>query len=350
MTATTDDAPTDPRGQFQHELDWTMDDQTLTLDAPKERPGPVVLRNNATLDGRGCTVWAREGPVVRVIAERAVLKDLRIEYTGPDGGVALSADHAGITLDNVTVRGAVVGLAVEAGEWRYPHQLNLGTVLPGVPHAVRLRVVVPVPCQLSSEVAGVTLTPRTLAPGAHEVRLLIEPLSKDTLVCGTLTIKTAFLRREIVLNAHALAPAAGLPPPASQQERVVWEPPDWATAATAARSAPVVAPPVPPPAVPRKTPVADASGSPVVPPPPLPPWVVSPPVVPSKPRVRTTTGPLLGGAFSSPRIDPPPAVPPPVAEVPPPVVEPPPKPKFKPASSIPLWAQPPKPPAPPPPT
>ncbi len=343
----TDDAPTDPRGQFQHELDWTMDGQTLALDAPKERPGPVVLRNNATLDGRGCTVWAREGPVVQVIAERAVLKDLRIEYTGPDGGVALSADHAGITLDNVTVRGAVVGLAVEAGEWRYPHQLNLGTVLPGVPHAVRLRVVVPVPCQLSSEVAGVSLLPRTLAPGAHEVRVLIEPLSKDTLVCGTLTIKTACLRREIVLNALALAPATGLSPPASQQERVVWEPPDWAAVTSAARGAPPVAPPVV-----LKPPGANASGSPVVPPPPLPPWVVPPPVMPSKPKLRPVTGPLLGGAFSSPRIDPPATpVPPPVAEVPPPVAEPPPvvppKPKFKPAGSVPLWAQPPKPPAPP---
>ena len=322
----TDDAPTDPRGQFQRELDWTMDGDTLALDAPKERPGPVVLRNNATLDGRGCTVWSQQSPVVRVIAERATLKDLRIEYTGPDGGVALSADHAGITLENVTVRGEVVGLAVEAGEWRYPHQLNLGTVLPGVPHAVRLRVVVPVPCQLSSEVAGVTLTPRTLTPGAHEVRVLIEPLSKDTLVCGTLTIKTAFLRREVVLNALALAPAPGLPPPATQQERVVWEPPDWGAVTTAARSVPAVAPPVVP----------------------LPAWVVPPPVVPSKPRLRATTGPLLGGAFSSPRIDPPTPPPPPVAEVPPPVVEPPPKPKFKPATGVPSWAQPPKPPVPPP--
>jgi len=343
----TDDAPTDPRGQFQHELDWTMDDETLSLAARQERPGPVVVRNNATLDGRGGTVWAQAGPVVRVTAERATLRDLRIEYTGPDGGVALSADYDGITLENVTVRGAVVGLAVEAGEWRYPHQLNLGTVLPGVPHAVRLRVVVPVPCQLSSEVAGVTLTPQTLPPGAHEVRVLIEPLSKDTLVCGTLTIKTAFLRREIVLNAHALAPAAGLPAPATQQERVVWEPPDWGAVTSAPRGAPVVprSAPVVAPAVVTKTPGADASGSPVAPPP-LPAWVVSPPV-PSKPRLRPVTGPLLGGAFSSPRVEPPP---PPAVEVSPPVVEPQPKPKpkFKPATGVPLWAQPPKPPVPPP--
>ena len=103
-----DDPPTDPRGQFQRELDWTMDDETLALDAPKERPGPVVLRNNATLDGRGCTVWAQAGPVVRVSAERAVLRDLRIEFTGPDGGVALAVDHPGLTLENVTVRGATI--------------------------------------------------------------------------------------------------------------------------------------------------------------------------------------------------------------------------------------------------
>ncbi|MBX9580186.1 MAG: hypothetical protein K2X87_07735, partial [Gemmataceae bacterium] len=225
--------PEQARAELQHLLDGAGTDEVVEIDPPRERPGPVVVRSGLTLDGKGCTIWGLAGPVVVVKGANAVLKNLRIEHTGdradagPAAGVALWVEGPGLALENVTVRGAVAGLAAEEGEWRYPHQLTLGSLAAGMPHALRLRVVVPVPCQLTSEVAGVTLEPRTLSPGAHEVRLRTEGMMRDTLVFGTIGIKTAFLRREIVLNAHFLAPADGLPPPATDQDRVVWGPPDW---------------------------------------------------------------------------------------------------------------------------
>lgn len=229
MSASTDQA----RLAFQEQLDWTMDEETLVLDLPRERPGPVVIRNRIVLDGKGCTLWSRSGPVLSVLSEKVVLKNLRLECTadgsdeGPHAGLALLAEGHELTLEGVTVRGAVKGLAAEDGDWRYPHQLNLGALAFGMEHTVRIRVVVPVACQLSSNISGLSIEPRTLAPGVHEVRFEIEQMMRDTLVCGTIGIKTKLLRRVFVLNAHILAPAVGLPEPNRKQNRLVWQPSDW---------------------------------------------------------------------------------------------------------------------------
>ena len=330
---------------FQHQLDWTLEGETLLLDLPRERAGPVRVLNAITLDGDGCTVWAQTGPVVHIVSGGVTLRNLRIEQTGDDSGrgVALKVDHPDVELDRVTVRGAVVGLNAEEGAWRYPHQLNLGTVAPGAAHTVRLRVVVPVPCKLTAEVSGVTVRPRSLAPGRHEVQVVIEAMRADTLVSGTLTIETAFLRREIVLNAHALAPAAGLAPPAVS-DRLVWQPEDWdAALAPAPAPSPPPVPKAPTPPVPpqprRPTALHPDAGHPPPPPTANPPAPVAPPVPPSPPvrGLRSVKGPLLGALFTSPPVGEPP---PPEAAAPTAPPEPPPavkKPKSPPA--IPSWAK-----------
>ncbi|MBA4064900.1 MAG: hypothetical protein C0501_14535 [Isosphaera sp.] len=365
--------PDQARADLQHLLDGAADGDVVRIDPPRERPGPVVVRSGVTVEGAGCTVWGQTGPVVIVRGPNAVLKDLRIEHTadgadaGPAPGVALWVEGAGLGLENVTVRGAVVGLAAEAGEWRYPHQLNLGGLAAGMPHDLRLRVAVPVPCQLTSEVAGVVLEPRTLGPGCHEVRLRAEAMLRDTLVFGTIGIKTAFLRREIVLNAHFLSPADGLPDPARGQGRVVWEPPDWAGLVAAGPPAVAAAPSVlptpaipnpPPRAVPDIPPPPEARPAAAAPPPPAvspPPAPVPPPVVaaprapaspPPPPTMRPTKtikGPLLGSLFTSPPVKSPPvAASPPPPESPPPAA---PKPLKKPGLTL-GGAFAPKPPAP----
>jgi hypothetical protein len=380
MTPTQDQA----RDQFQRQLDAAGGDDTLVLDPPLERTGPVVVRKPLTLDGRGGAIWGWTGPVVRVTAPHVTLRNLRIEYTadqpdeGPNAGVALRVEADHLTLENVTVRGTVVGLAAEAGEWRYPHQLNLGAVAHRVPHSLRVRMAVPVPCQLTSEIAGVKLHPSSLTPGAHEVRVQLDPLMADTLLFGTIAIKTAFLRREIVLNAHVLAPVEGLPAPSADPDRIVWQPADWdallaggVPLAPPPTSMPVSPPPVPEPEPIRLAPVVSVQpgpsvpvakpvsgrGGPVItltpddtpataslppaptvsltpdtptppqpppvvsrvtpsPPPPPPPPNVTPPVI--SPPVRSTklksvSGPLLGGAFGNPPgstpVSPPPSAP-----------------------------------------
>jgi len=334
------------RAQFQDELDLSLDGETVELGAPRERPGPVVIRNPILLDGHGCTIWAQAGPVVTVVGSNVVLKNLRIEYTadgtdeGPNKGLALRVDGAGLSLDNVTVRGTVIGLPAEEGEWRYPHQLNLGALAAGQAHAVLVRLVVPVPCQLTSEIAGVQLEPRTLAPGAHEVRIRVEQMMRDTLVSGTIGIKTAFLRREIVLNAHMLTPTEGLPDPARDQDRLVWQPTDWDALVAAGprvpppasipvtRPAPLPPPPLQPVASPPPVPVPQPVASPPPPayvPPPPPPYVPPPAPLPplaNKPPAPKPTTRIKSSLPSSLFTSPPVTSQPPVPE-PPPVHSPP---------------------------
>jgi len=349
MTPSTDKA----RLAFQEQLDWTMDDETLTLDLPRERPGPVVIRNRIILDGKGCTLWAQAGPVLSVLSEKVVLRNLRIEFTadgadeGPHAGVALLSDGAGLTLEGVTVRGTVKGLVAEEGEWRYPHQLNLGALAYGMAHTVRVRVVVPVQCQITSEISGLSIEPRMLKPGAHEIRIEIEEMMRDTLVSGTIGIKTKFLRREIVLNAHILSPAVGLPEPARDQDRLVWQPNDWAEFS---KNGVQLAPPPPTEPVSLAPPVPLAPLGPVAPPvsaskdwqPEPIALVPAPPVIPvvapiPNRKKRPISGPLLGDLFRSPPVvnpSKPLETPDPVAELPTPepAAEPPSPPVMKPAT------------------
>ncbi|MGL6076677.1 MAG: hypothetical protein ACRC8S_21180 [Fimbriiglobus sp.] len=339
--------PNTPEQVFQEQLDWTLDGETLALDGARERAGPIRVLNAITLDGQKCTIWSRVGPVVHVVSAGATIRDLRIECTSdvPGEAVALRVDHPDVSLERVTVRGTVVGLKAEEGTWGYPHQLNLGTIAPNQNHTARIHVVVPVPCKLTSEIAGVTLSPRTLTPGRHEVRISIEAMRADTLVCGTLTIETAFLRREMVLNALALTPVDGLAPPVPP-DALVWQAPQSDTPVAVApapppppprsvpvapppRSVPVAPPPVavaPPPVAPPKLPPVVVAPPPTLPPvvvapPTLPPVVVAPPPVavptpsatlPPKPPVprgslRSIQGPLLGSLFTSPAASPPPS-------------------------------------------
>lgn len=254
--------------------------------------------------------------MLHVVSGGVTLRNLRIEQTGDESGqgLALKVDHPDVELDRVTVRGAVFGLKAEEGVWRYPHQLNLGTVAPDATHRIRLRVVVPVPCKLTSEVSGVKVRPRSLTPGRHEVVVEIEAMRADTLVSGTLTIETAFLRREIVLNAHALAPAVGLATPA-KSERLIWQPEDWET--------PTI-----------ETPPPTHEMTPKIPKPNL----------PVRSTLRSVKGPLLGSLFSSPLVGttPPKAEPTPetaaimtmIPDPPPTVIK-----KHKPPITLPSWAK-----------
>lgn len=343
--------PERARDEFQRQLDAAVPDTVLVLEAPLERPGPVTIRQRLTLDGRGCTIWGREGPVVRVQAANVTLKNLRIEYTAddPEGGVALLTDAGGLTLENVVVRGAVVGLKAEEGEWRYPPQLHLGTLAPRMAHTLKVRVAVPVPCQLSCNVSGLRLEPASLTPGMHEVRFHLDEMMPETLVYGTLAIQTAFLRREITVNGRVRAPADGLSPPISERDRVIWTPADWdrlfvegLRVSSAPQSVPISLTPAtdksvasaddvveltpePAPPTPKKPstkePLTKEKGTAkkpapvVVAPPPSPPVIVVPPapvappsavpIVPRPTGLTTVKGPIINpGVFGSPPVSP----------------------------------------------
>src|ERR1700682_421577 len=194
------------RGIFQRDLDALPDDGTLTL-LPREYPGPVVLNHPLVIDGQSSTVWALNGPVISCEADGIILRNLRIEITGGTGTGRVE-DHCalkvspgcGITLENVEVRGSVIGLWQEEGDWHIPNSLPIGSVPFSSELDLIVRMWVPVPCEISSKISGVLVQPQKLEPGANEITLHIERIAKDTLLNGTLTISTPNLKRSIAVN------------------------------------------------------------------------------------------------------------------------------------------------------
>jgi len=224
------DAHEQMRDQFQEELDALHPGGTLQLSGPRERPGPVeIARRGVTIDGQGITLWSMRGPALAVRADRVVLKNIRVEYTGETGSgpieeeCAIEVSGSGVSFENVEVRGAVIGIPQEEGDWRYPTTLYLGRLAHGMEHHLIVQMIVPVPCQLTSNISGLELEPANLTPGAHDVKIHIERFPRDTLLNGTILLTTAFLKRRMEFSAHIMEPRPGDEPPDTEQGRIVWK-------------------------------------------------------------------------------------------------------------------------------
>src|ERR1700730_102460 len=220
------------RGIFQRDLDALPDDGTLTL-RPREYPGPVVLGHQLVIDGQGSTVWALNGPVISCEADGITMRNLRIEITGgTDTGrvedrCALKViPGCGITFENVEVRGSVIGLWQEEGDWHYPHSLQIGSVPFSSELDLILRIWVPVPCEISSKISGLLVQPQKLEPGANEITLHIERIAKDTLLNGTLSISTPNFKRSIAASGY-ISSSRSKKPRSKKTMQVVWQPDEW---------------------------------------------------------------------------------------------------------------------------
>jgi biopolymer transport protein ExbD len=259
---------------LQARLDSLRPGETLQLDpAKREHPGPLVVRAPVVIDGQGATLWAALGPVLVIEADGVTVQDLNVEVTGKEGTVEGEAACAvkvqpglSVNLQGVSVRGTVLGLAGEEGDWSYPRGLTLGTLKPGKAHEFRARLVLPVPCRLVSQLPELEVTPAEAKPGLVEVSLKVAPLAPGARVRGEIWLQSARLVRRIqiigtvaeaeppiVPVAPVLAPS---PPPEHPQESRL--PP---TPTPARVGAPAPAPP--PPREPKPAPVPPA-GSPAV--------------------------------------------------------------------------------------
>lgn len=217
---------------LQQEIDSQPDNATLTL-RPRgfECEGPLVINRSIILDGQGATIWVLKGPVVSIQSDRVSLRNLRIEVTGEEGSsnpeencAILVKSGENLQFDDVEVRGTVMGLPAEEGEWKYPNPLHIGQLAHGSEHDLLLRIIVPVACKIVSDVSGIEIEPRNLTPGLNEIRIHIEKLPKDTFIDGSIFLVSASLKRRIALTAHILSLPNSqiLPIP-----NIVWEPEDW---------------------------------------------------------------------------------------------------------------------------
>ncbi len=296
------------RARLQRELDNASPNTAVAL-LPQEYPGPVVINHGLILDGQGSTIWALKGPVISCRASGITLRDLRIDVTG-DAETSQGEDQCAIKVEpgctpvfeNVEVRGSVAGIYGEEGDWRYPHSLQIGSVAFGSEHDLIMRVWVPVPCEILSKISGLEIQPHHLQPGTNEVMLHIERIAKDTLLSGALYLKTASLRRSIMVNGRVVATKGRKSRSKKPAEpSIVYQPTDWET--LLARPRPQVAMPLPPPP----------------PPPPDPSSIVSPGQEGNEPRVESETSWELTKPSSTSVHWPPPS---PVTPPPPPPLPP----------------------------
>lgn len=215
---------------LQEQLEALPKDAVAAM-TPREYAGPVTIKRPLTLDGQGATIWARQGPVVTLKAEGIVLRNLRIEMTGdlferkPEESCALFCKSSkGLKLENVEVRGTVMGLPKEEGIWRLPETLPLGQIAANVAHEFRIQIMVPVSCRLAADKPDVIITPGNLPAGDHEIKLRLAPQPRDTWLNIALLIATGMVMRRIVLTAHLVAGHEGHFIPVHGRGQLVWEP------------------------------------------------------------------------------------------------------------------------------
>lgn len=217
---------------LQEKLDSLQKGTTLQLWPPHgEYQGPVVIHRPLTIEGEGATIWALTGPVLLINSGGVKLRNLRVEVTGEPRGdsqqqcAIFVKSGQNLQLNDVEVRGLVMGLPEEEGGWNYPKSLHLGKLAYGKEQDLLLRMIVPVECGIVSSIHGLRFEPQRLNPGRNEIRLHIDKLPEDTLINGTIFLATSSLKRRITLTAHILS----LPDQdvVNSEEGVVWEPEDW---------------------------------------------------------------------------------------------------------------------------
>jgi stress response protein SCP2 len=179
-----------------------------------EFQGPITIDKPLVLDGSAAVIWAQNGPVVRVTSGGVTLRDLEIEATAPDPGphfdVALWVDDgAGTVLQNVRVRGEIVGIPAAQGDWKLPPVLNLGRFAARQSNSFGFEVEVPQPCDLKTSVAGIAVLPHHLEAGRNRVEIQVNGIGADIFLAGHIEILSGGVGRTIPLSGHS---ASGVSP------------------------------------------------------------------------------------------------------------------------------------------
>ncbi|MEX2215222.1 MAG: hypothetical protein WD768_13905 [Phycisphaeraceae bacterium] len=287
---------------LQRMLDALRGGETAELEPhlfPREIKGPISIKKPITLDGCNVTLWAIKGPVLSIETPGVMLRNMMIEVTGNHAGDGSEAACAirvygakSIKVENVEVRGAVIGLREEEGSWRYPASLSLGRLSWDKDYDLVARIEVPVACKVSSNVDGLRITPSTIGPGIVDLHLHIQAhdIRRDTLLHGAIHLQTANLKRRINVSGHVLEEDPRFPVAA-----LLWDPSGVPTAPPSVgdeseAEIEEVAPAPAAPTAPTETRIDPASVPPVYPPsdpnasvPPAPPRSSAPPARPTPP-------------------------------------------------------------------
>ncbi len=201
-------------GPAQTLIDESLADGTVAFGHPSvhgEVKGPVILRKRLVLDGKGSTLWARRGPVLLLTEDGTIVKNLQVEVTEGGDGVdeacaIMVLPGRRVFFENVEVRGSVWGIPGEEGEWHYPATLQLGLLGSRYNYSFSVEVRVPVSCEVSTSVSGLSVEPALLPAGVGMLVLHAKGgnFLNDTVLYGRLVLETPNFKRVIVIGGHVV--------------------------------------------------------------------------------------------------------------------------------------------------
>lgn len=209
---------------LQELLDRSSKLSCIELEPKKEYRGPAIIGRSITIDGKDATIFAQEGPVITIDSNGVCLKNLRVEVTDytadPIKRRAIDV-RAGARVDfeNIRVRGRVTG--VQEGTWDYPHSLDLGCFPYGKPYFFNVPIMVPVHCEMSSDIDDLEFHPREIDPGAKSIDIEVCAIAPDTSIDGFIYITSGPIRRMISVHGHSVKAVSeyGVIKPAVEEER-----------------------------------------------------------------------------------------------------------------------------------
>ena len=218
---------------IQQLIDSLGSGETLELPSNREIKGPAVIRTPIIINGRGATLWCPRGPVLSIETDGIVLRNLNIEITGKEEKLHSDEAYAliispnrNVQCNDVTIRGKVKGLREEEGDWHYPRSIRLETLKPEQHHEFTMKLSIPVPCCLLSEVAGLSLSPNNVrGEGLTEIKVKLDPLPPRVLIRGSIQLRSAFLARRIIVSGN-MAPDMESPSARVGVGDLIYEPPE----------------------------------------------------------------------------------------------------------------------------
>ena len=177
--------------------------------APGEYEGPVTVRHKGIFDGHGATLWVAQGPALRIEADGAVLRNLRVEVVGdPAQDTAISGGGHAVTFEHVEVHGGVTGVPGVAEGWSLPSGVELGAFSPQEENVACVPLTLPEAADVTCCMDGVHVAPSHLAPGRACLMLTIDGMRDGTILYGSILLQTGGLIRRLYVNGRAQKGAA----------------------------------------------------------------------------------------------------------------------------------------------
>lgn len=172
-----------------------------------EIEGPLLIDRPVHIKGDNTTIWAKNGPVIEIISNGAVLENIRVEITeGIQDNTAINAEILTV-VKNIEVLGAVKGFGAEDGSFDVPRTIDLGEFRSEAENTFRLTVNVPAKTEILSAVKGITFTPNVLKQGRNELMVTVSGAAPQTVIYAEILFRSGFIRRVYLCgrsrpNAH----------------------------------------------------------------------------------------------------------------------------------------------------